>query len=177
MGRDDEADMDERSPGTLPTDILLRYAAGGALIAYGVVAVVTERSPSLVTPILYTLGLILLGSVRPGSAMGSVWAGIGLCLISTWGQPLLDRALIPLLPRDSFAYIIPSVITYALLVLGSFVLGAALKDGGLFHRSSGVLLVIAAATSLFVGPFVYALVLIWFGYQLIPRKPPAQTDR
>jgi hypothetical protein len=149
---------------------VLRYAAGAALIGYGALAVVTERSPTILTPILYTAALVLLGLVQPSRNASNTWLGITACLLSTWSQPLLRRALTPLLPQESFAYIIPSLITYALLVGGSVILGASFKDGGVLHRSSGPLLSIAAAASLFVGAFPYAVVLLWVGYQLVPRK-------
>jgi hypothetical protein len=155
----------------IPVNPLLRYAAGAALIAYGTMAVITERSPTLLTPTLYTVALVLLGFVQQSPTANNTWLGIAICLLSTWSQPLLNRTLTPLLPQESFMYIIPSLITYALIVGGSVILGASFKDGGLLHRSSGPLLAIAAAASLFVGPFPYAVVLIWVGYQLVPRKP------
>jgi hypothetical protein len=138
-------------------------------MCYGIVAVVTERSPTWVTPILYSVAILLFGSIQ-ATATGSVWLGIALCLASTWVQPLLERGVAPALPQDSFAYLLPSIAVYALLVLGSVAIGATIKEGGLLHRASGWTLVLAAASSLFLGPFLYALVLAWFGYQLVPRK-------
>ncbi|HET7011560.1 MAG TPA: hypothetical protein VFI11_12365 [Anaerolineales bacterium] len=147
----------------------MRFVAGGALIAYGVVAILPLRNPSLLVPVLYTAALIFLGFVYDGPSRSLAWLGIGICLVSSWSAPWVRQTLMPLLPPEQYAYIIPGLLTYAIFIAGNVILGASLRGGDLLHRSTGVILAIAAALSLFLDVFPYALVLLWMGYQLVRR--------
>lgn len=149
----------------------LRYVAGIALVAYGVLAIIFERHPSMMIPLVYTIALLSFGVVLHQSSSSGGWLGIGLSLLSTWSQPFLTQAVAPLLPASSFAYVIPSLIAFTVFLIGSLLLGVSMRGGVLFHRSSGVVLALAAASVLLLGYILYALALIWIGYQLIPRTP------
>jgi hypothetical protein len=156
--------------------LILGYAAGAALISYGVLAIVLERNPSLIVPVVYTCALILLGFVLRESNPGGAWLGIALCLLSTWTGPLLRNSLLPLLPRDAFAVPVPRLITYVIFLIGTLILGASIRAGGPLHRSSGIVLAVAAASVLLLGSFFYALALAWVGYQTIPRAPRTRSQ-
>ena len=146
----------------------LRYVAGISMIAYAVIAMFFERHPSLVIPILYTIALISFGVLLQRAAS---WLGIGLSLVSTWSQPLLAEAIAPLLPSSPYANVIPSLIAFVVFLIGSLVLGMSIRGEQLLHRSSGIVIALAAASVLLFGYFLYAVALIWIGYQLIPRTP------
>jgi hypothetical protein len=148
-----------------------RYVAGIAMIAYGVLAIIFQRNPSMIIPLLYTIALLSFGVVLQESSPSGSWLGIGLCLLSTWSQPFLARAIAPILPASSYAYVIPSLIAFTIFLIGSLILGASMSGGRPFHRSSGVVLALAAASVLFFDSFLYAIALMWIGYQLIPRTP------
>jgi hypothetical protein len=147
---------------------VLRYAAGVSMIAYGVVAIIFGRNPSLAIPILYTVALLSFGVLLQQS---DSWVGIALSLLSTWSQPFLARAVAPLLPSSAYASVIPSLIAFVVFLIGSLILGMSIRGTQLFHRASGVVLALAAVSVLFLGYFLYAIALAWIGYQVIPRPP------
>ena len=149
---------------------VFRYVAGGSMIAYGVIAIIFERNHSLAIPILYTIALLSFGVLLQQS---DSWIGVVLSLLSTWSQPFLASAVAPLLPSSPYASVIPSLIAFVVFLIGSLILGASMRGSQLFHRSSGVVLALAAVSVLLLGYFLYAIALVWIGYQLIPRTPRA----